>query len=99
MLQPLIQVSHGSKNSQTSPYCSLGIIFMSLGIAKVHEEPVTKELGDMPIKPCDDLGADLLVLTDDFPVVFRVELGGEFRGVHEVTKHYRKLSTFSFWYM
>src|SRR5882724_9171283 len=40
-LQTGIEISQGSKNSQTSPYCSLRIIFMRLGIAKVHEESIT----------------------------------------------------------
>jgi hypothetical protein len=39
-LQTSIEVSHGSKNSQTSPYCSLRIVFMRLRIPKVHQESI-----------------------------------------------------------
>jgi hypothetical protein len=36
-LQTGIQVSHRSEDTQARPYCSLGIIFMGLGIAKIDE--------------------------------------------------------------
>src|SRR5215813_7459921 len=42
LLQTLIQVSQGSKNSQPSPYCSLRIVFMSLGVAKIHQESIPR---------------------------------------------------------
>src|SRR5215467_6955148 len=35
LLKTGIEVSHGSKNSQTSPYCSLRIVFMGLRIAEI----------------------------------------------------------------
>jgi hypothetical protein len=53
---------------------SLGIIFVSLGIAKVHEESIPEELGNMSIVALDNVGTDPLVCTNDFPVVFGVEL-------------------------
>ena len=40
LLQPCIQVSHSSEHTQAGPYCSLGIIFMGLGIAKIDEESI-----------------------------------------------------------
>jgi hypothetical protein len=54
LVQTLIQVSQGSKNSQTSPYCSLRVIFMRLGIAKVHQESIPKELSYVPIESRDN---------------------------------------------
>jgi hypothetical protein len=36
LLKTGIVVSHRNKNSQTSPYCSLGIIFMGLGVTEIH---------------------------------------------------------------
>ena len=75
LFQTGIEVSHRIKNSQTSPYSSLGVIFMSVGIAKVHQEPIPQELRNVPVIALDDLSTDFLVRTDHFPVVFRVELG------------------------
>src|SRR5215470_17686555 len=37
LLQMGIEVSHGSKNSQPCAYCSLGVIFMGMGIAEIDE--------------------------------------------------------------
>src|SRR5438067_5931977 len=94
LLQTAIEVSHGSKNSQTSPYCSLGVIFMCLGIAEVHEESIPEELGDMPIVALDNFRTSRLIGTDDFPVLFGVELGGKFSGIDQVAEHDGELAAF-----
>src|SRR5262244_2701756 len=87
-LQACIEVSHCSKNSQTSPYCSLGVIFVSLGIAKINEESIPKELGDMSIKACDDLRTGSLICTYHVSILFRIELRCKFGGFHQITEHY-----------
>src|SRR6516162_9909769 len=94
LLQTSIEVSHGSKNSQTSSYCSLGIVFVRLRIAKVHQESIPEQLGDMPIKALNDFRASTLVRTDDFSILFGIELGGEFGGIHEVAEHHGELAAF-----
>jgi len=75
---------------------SLGVIFVSLGIAKIDEESVPKELGYVSLITLDDLRADLLIRTDDFSILFGVELGGEFGGIDQVTEHDRQLPSFRF---
>src|SRR5215471_1066824 len=47
LLQILIQVSHGSEDTQPSPDGSLSIIFMCLRIAKVHQETIPQQLSNM----------------------------------------------------
>jgi hypothetical protein len=44
-----------------------------------------------------DLGTHLLIGTHHVTPVFRVELAGESRGVHEVTEHHGELPSFSLW--
>src|SRR5262249_49734986 len=56
---------------------------------------IAQELSGVSFIALDDFSTDLLILTNDFPVLFRVELGGEFRGVHEVAEHDGQLSSFS----
>ena len=56
LLQPGIQVSHRSEDTQPRTYGSLGIIFMGLGIAKIHEETIPKELRNVSIIAVDDFG-------------------------------------------
>src|SRR5215475_6278878 len=94
LVQTGIEVSHGSKNSQPSPYCSLGIVFMCLGIAKVHEESIPQELGDMPIVALDNHCTGGLICTYHIPVLFRIELAGELRRVHQITEHHGELAAF-----
>src|SRR5207253_2189907 len=96
LLQPLMQVAHGIENTEPSTDGSLRIVFMRLGIPKVDQETITQELGDMSIKTCDNLGADLLIDTDHVTPVFRVELGRQFGGIDQVAEHHRELATFRF---
>src|SRR4030095_13875805 len=37
----------------------------------------------------------MLIRSDDFAILFGVELGGELRGVHEITEHHGELPSFS----
>jgi hypothetical protein len=54
LLQTGIEISHRSEDTQARTYCSVGIVFMGLGIAKVHQESIPQQLGDMSIKACDN---------------------------------------------
>src|SRR5262249_40249388 len=89
-----IEVSHRSKNSQPGTYCSLGVIFMSYRKAEVDQETIAQELSDMPIVALDNVGTHSLICTDHVTPVFRVELRGQFRGVHQIAKHDGELTTF-----
>ena len=73
LLQPLRQVFQGSEDTQASTYRSLCVIFMGVGIAKIDEESISKQLGDMSVKTIDDLSTDPLVCLDDFSKVLRIE--------------------------
>src|SRR5215831_1167991 len=95
LLQTLIQVSQGSKNSQPSSYCSLRIVFMGVGIAEIDEQTVTKQLGDMPIVALNNVGTYPLIGTHHVTPVFRVELRCELRRVHQVAEHHGELAAFS----
>jgi hypothetical protein len=76
LLQLLIPVSHGIEDTQTCPYCSLCVIFMRLGIAEIHQQAISQQLGNMPIVAVDHFGTNPLIGTHHFPIIFRVELGG-----------------------
>src|SRR5262249_16954131 len=96
LLQTGIEVSHGSKNSQPSPYCSLGVIFMGLGITEINKQAVTEQLSDMPIVALNNFSTHLLIRPYHVPVRFGVELAGEARGVHHITKQHGQLAAFGF---
>jgi hypothetical protein len=48
----------------------------------------------MSIKACEDFRTSRLIGTDDFPVLFGIELGGEFGGIDQVAKHHGELPSF-----
>src|SRR5215468_2317306 len=97
LMQTGTEVAHGSQHSQTRPYSSLRIVFMRVGIAEIDEETIPEQLGDVPIVALDNLGTHLLIGTDDFPVLFGVEVAGELGRVHQVAEHHSQLPSLSFW--
>ena len=96
-LQTGIQVFQGIEYTQPSPYCSLGVIFMGVGLAEVHEEPIPEELGDMPIVRLDYFGTNPLICTHHVTPVFRVELSRQGGGLHQIAEQDRELTALSFW--
>ena len=81
LLQTLIQVSQGSEDTQPSPASSLGIILMRLRIAEVHKESIPQELSNVTVIASNHLSTGGLIRTDHVPVVFGIELAGEFGGI------------------
>src|SRR5262249_54866110 len=55
-----------------------------------------QELGDVPIIASNDLRTSGVIRTHHVSVLFRIELAGESRGVHQVTEHNSELSPFGF---
>src|SRR5215475_13529752 len=89
-----MQLSHGSKNAQPRPYCSLGVIFMGLGIAEVHQESIPQELGNVSVKTLDDVRTNSVIGTDHLPILFGVELRGQVGGIDQVAEHDGELTAF-----
>jgi hypothetical protein len=50
----------------------LGVIFMGLGIAKVHQEAIPEELGDVPVIAANHLRTSGLIRTDHVPILLWV---------------------------
>jgi hypothetical protein len=94
LLQARIQRPHGLDDPEPAAHGPLGLVFMSLGIAEVHEQTIPKVLGNMPIKALDDLSTELLIGAYHFPEVFRIQLASEGGRVHEVAEQHRELATF-----
>jgi hypothetical protein len=70
------------------------IVFMGVGIAEVHEEPIPEQLSNVPVIASNQLRTGGLVGTDHVPVVFGIELAGEFGGIDQVAEHDRELPSF-----
>jgi hypothetical protein len=61
LCQAGVERSQCLHNTQTSADGSAGVVFMRLGIAKVHQQPIPEVLRDMAIKVLDNGGGGLLV--------------------------------------
>src|SRR5262249_25454440 len=69
-----------------------------LRIAKVDQQPIPQVLGNMPLIAGDDLRTGPLVRPHHVPQVFRIELAGQARRLHQVTKQHRELAPFGVWW-
>jgi len=49
-LQTGLELSHGSKDNEPNTGSTLGIIVVGLGIPKIDQESIPKELGDVTVK-------------------------------------------------
>src|SRR5215470_11263276 len=74
------------------------IVFMGLGIAKIHQETITQELSNVSVKTLDDFRTRRLIRTDDFSIIFRVELRRQLGGIDQITEHHGELAAFRFGY-
>ena len=74
LFETSIQGSYRLDDSQPGADSSVCIVFVCLGIAKVHEKPITEQLSDMSIVALDNVGTHPLICTHHVTPVFRVEL-------------------------
>ena len=89
-----IQPLHGVQDAQARAHGPLGVVFVGLGVAKVHQQPIAQILGDSPVKALEHLDASGLIGEHHLAEVFRVELTGEADRVHEVAEQHRELAPF-----
>ena len=79
--------------SNPAPRRSCGIILMRLGIAEIHEEPITKILCDIPVIAFNDGSTGVLIGTHDLAILFRVELLRQCSRIDQITEHHCQLAT------
>jgi hypothetical protein len=71
---------------------------MGLGIAEVDQQPIPEQLRNVPVIAANHLRTGGVIRPDHVPVLFEVELGGEFGGVHQVTEQHGELAAFRLWW-
>src|SRR5262245_43859558 len=94
--QARIELSHRRHQAKTGTDRPLGIIFMCLGIAKVHQKAIAQILRDIAAKALDHRRTGFLVGSYHLPQVLRVELDSENCRIHEIAEHHCKLASLSF---
>jgi hypothetical protein len=69
-----IQCTYGVHNLDPAPDRAVGIVFVRTRIAKVDQQTITKQLGNIAVEALDDLSAGALVGADDLTQVFGVNI-------------------------
>jgi hypothetical protein len=92
--QTRIEVLHGRHHAQPGMHGALGVVFVRLRPAKIHQQAVAKILRDMAGVALDDVGTGLLIGPQHGTQVFGVELARETRGVSQVAEQHRELAPF-----
>jgi hypothetical protein len=81
LFQAGVQRPHDVEDAQASTDGPLGVVFVGLRVAKVHQQAIAQILGDIPVKALDDLDPSRLISQHHLAEVFRVELTGESCGL------------------
>ncbi|KQT16272.1 hypothetical protein ASG57_31885 [Bradyrhizobium sp. Leaf396] len=66
----------GANQGKSRLHSMLGIMFVGLRVAEIHENAVAHIFGDETAMSFDDCSAGPVVCTDDLPQVLRIELRG-----------------------
>ena len=72
--QGRVQGAQRRDETQAGMHGPLGVVFMRLRIAKVHQQPIPEILRNIPLKALNHCGAGLLISLHHGLPVFRVEL-------------------------
>jgi hypothetical protein len=92
LCQAGVQRPQGVEHANAGVHGPLGVVFVGLRIAKVHQQAIAQILGDIPIKALQHFNTGRLIGQHDLAQVFRVELTGEAGGVGQVTEQHRELA-------
>ena len=97
LLQPSVQWPQRFEYAQACPASPLSVVFVRLGIAKVHQQPIAQILRNISVKVLDHRGAGLLVRLHHVAPVFRIELPSQTGRVYQVAEQHRELAAFGLW--
>src|SRR5262245_62043964 len=85
---------HRSDHLQPRAHCSIGIILMGLGVAKVDKHAVAEIPRHEPPETSHGFSDAFLIGRVELSQVFRIHPSGECGRTNEVREHHRDLTTF-----
>src|SRR6267142_1028129 len=71
---------------------TLGVVVMRFGPAEVSHHAVAKVLRDMPTEALDGLRRRAMILGDDLPPLFRIEMASDLGRADEVAEKHRQMA-------
>src|SRR5262245_51890272 len=86
-----LECDHRSDHLQPRAHCSIGIILMGLGVAKVDKHAVAEIPRHEPPETSHGFSDAFLIGRDELSQVFRIHLSGECGRTNEVREHHRDL--------
>src|SRR4029450_9242505 len=92
LCEATIGVGQGAQYLEASEHGPLGVVLMSRGPAKVDEDTIAEQLGNMAVIALDHLDAGGLVRPHHVAVVFRVEALGQLGRLDQVTEHHGEVT-------
>ena len=91
MLGVLIEFRYGVENRQAPARRAFPVVVVGLGAAKKCHHAVAKVLGNLPSEALDGLCRRTMVLANDLPPLFRVELAAIWSS-RQVAKKHRQMA-------
>ena len=82
----LVELGYGVEDREARARGPLGVVVVRLGIAEKRHHAVAKVLGDMSAKTLDGLRRRAMVLADDLPPLFRIEMAGDLGRADEIAE-------------
>jgi hypothetical protein len=91
---PRRQLADRLDHRKPSAHRPLGIVLMRLRIAEIDQHSVAHILGDKPVEAADRVGHGPVVVADQLPQIFRVELRRQRRRANQIAEHDGELPAF-----
>jgi hypothetical protein len=88
------QSGNGLDHGKAGTHRPLGVVFMGVGIAEEHQDPVAHEARDRAPVPADALGASSLVRAHDVAVLLQLEAVGQAGRADQVAEEHAELAPF-----
>jgi hypothetical protein len=87
----LVELRYRVEDRQARARGALGIVVMRLGPAEIGHHAVAKVLGDTPAEALNCLRCRTMVLADDLPPFFGIEMAGYLGRADEIAKQHSQM--------
>ena len=91
LFEPRADLLHLPEDAQTGVERTRRVVFVRGRVAKEYQQAVAQILGNMPVKTVDNPATGRVIRAQHLAPFFRVQLFGQARRTHQVTKHDRDL--------
>src|SRR5260370_16440900 len=91
----LVEFAYRLQDRHARARGTLGVVVVRLRPAEISHHAVAKVLGDTSAEALDGLRRRDMVLADDLPPLFGIEMAGYFARAAEIAKQHRQMPAFA----